>query len=68
MSRWDILNVVRSTPGFVSFSMSEPLKTYNFVRYGWVSYDSEENCRAAKSILEKTNLPDSDFNLSPIKS
>lgn len=27
ISRWELLNHVRNTPGFVSFSMSEPLKT-----------------------------------------
>jgi hypothetical protein len=27
ISRWDILNVVKTTPGFVSLSMSEPLRS-----------------------------------------
>lgn len=27
ISRWDLLNVVKTTPGFVSLSMSEPLKS-----------------------------------------
>ena len=46
--------------------MSEPLKTQNFVRYAWVSYDSEENCRKAKEILEQTTI--NDFHLNPVKS
>jgi hypothetical protein len=48
ISRWDLLEIVRQSPGFVSLSMSEPLKSHNFVRYAWVSYDSNENCRKSK--------------------
>lgn len=48
ISRWELLDKVKNINGFVSFSMSEPLKTYNFVRYAWVSFDSEENCKKAK--------------------
>lgn len=52
ISRWELLDKVRQTKGFVSFSMSEPLKTQDFERYAWVSYDSEENCRRAKDQLD----------------
>jgi hypothetical protein len=53
ISRWDILNFVRDTPGFVALSMSEPLRLQNFIRYAWVSYDSEENCSKGKEMLDK---------------
>lgn len=66
ISRQDLLKVVNTTPGFVSFSMSEPLKTYEFERYAWVSYSSEEACREAKSILESTTIKN--FRLNPIRS
>ena len=66
IKRQDLLAVVNTTPGFVSFSMSEPLKTQNFTRYGWVCYDSDENCRKGKEILEKTTI--GDFTLQPVKS
>jgi hypothetical protein len=66
ISRWDLLEVVRNTPGFTSLSMSEPLKSHNFVRYAWVSYDSNENCRKAKEILDGKML--NDFCITPIKS
>ncbi|MFS8160590.1 MAG: RNA recognition motif domain-containing protein [Candidatus Roizmanbacteria bacterium] len=66
ISRWDLLNTVRNTPGFVSFSMSEPLKTQNFVRYAWVSFESEEACRKAKDLLEHVAIQD--FILNPVKS
>ncbi len=36
--------------------MSEPLKTQNFERYAWISFDSDENCRRAKESLEKVTV------------
>lgn len=60
--------------------MSEPLKTQDFERYAWVSYDSEENCRRAKDQLEGQKVPPaagssqkersehSEFRLQPVKS
>jgi len=46
--------------------MSEPLKTQNFGRYAWVTYDSEDSCRKAKDFLETVTIQD--FTLSPVKS
>jgi len=66
ISRWDVLDKVKHTPGFVSLSLSEPLKTQEFVRYAWVSYDSEENCAKAKLLLEDAKI--NNFRLAPIKS
>ena len=66
ISRWDVLNEVKHTPGFVSLSLSEPLKTQDFVRYAWVSYDSEENCSKSRLLLENTAI--GGFKLAPIKS
>lgn len=66
ISRWDVLNEVKHTPGFVSLSLSEPLKTQDFVRYAWVSYDSEENCSKSRLLLENTAI--GNFKLAPIKS
>eukprot|EP00829_Urostomides_striatus_P001515 TRINITY_DN11692_c0_g1_i1.p1 TRINITY_DN11692_c0_g1~~TRINITY_DN11692_c0_g1_i1.p1 ORF type:complete len:316 (+),score=78.96 TRINITY_DN11692_c0_g1_i1:61-1008(+) len=66
ISRWEVLNVVKSTPGFVSLSLSDPLKTQNFVRYAWVSFDSEENCAKSKILLENASI--GNFRLGPIKS
>jgi hypothetical protein len=66
VSRWDVLNVVKSTPGFVSLSLSEPLKTQDFVRYAWVSYDNEDNCSKSQLLLDNVSI--GDFKLSPRKS
>ena len=66
ISRWDLLDAVKPTPGFLGLSMSEPLKTQDFVRYAWVTYDSDENCQRSKTILEKVSLKD--FDLNPVIS
>ncbi len=66
ISRWDVLSEVKHTPGFLSLSLSEPLKTQDFVRYAWVSYDSEENCAKSRLLLENTVI--GSFKLAPIKS
>ncbi len=66
ISRWDLLSIVRNTDGFVSLSMSEPLKTQDFERYAWVSFDSEENCLKAKEKLEGVKIRD--FKIYPVKS
>ncbi len=49
--------------------MSEPLKTQNFERYDWISFDSDENCRRAKESLEKLTIQVSSrevFRLTPV--
>lgn len=66
ISRWEVLEKVKHTPGFVSLSLSEPLKSQEFVRYAWVSYDSEDNCAKAKLLLEDAKI--NSFRLAPIKS
>jgi hypothetical protein len=66
ISRSEVLNLVKSTPGFVSLSLSDPLKNQNFVLYAWVSYDSEDNCSKSKLLLENANI--GNFKLGPIKS
>jgi len=66
ISRQEVLNEVKHTPGFVSLSLSEPLKSQDFVRYAWVSYDTEENCAKSQLLLESTTI--NNFRLAPIKS
>jgi hypothetical protein len=67
VSRWELLSLIKEeTRGFVSLSMSEPLRTQDFERYAWVSYDSDENCRLAKEILENKTLQDGNVRLNPI--
>lgn len=53
VSRWDLLDTIKSTSGFIALSMSEPLRSQDFVRYAWVTYDSDENVDKSKAILEK---------------
>ena len=66
VSRQQLLEVIRATTsGFVSLSMSEPLKTQNFERYAWISFDSDENCRRARDSLDKVTQP---TRLTPVQN
>jgi hypothetical protein len=66
LSRWDLLEKIRSqTQGFISLSMSEPLKTQDFERYAWISFDSDNNCKIAKEVLETIKMDDG-FVLTPV--
>lgn len=58
VSRLELLDLVKESRGFVSLSLSDPLRTQDFERYAWVSYDSEENCKNAKEFLENKSLRD----------
>lgn len=73
VSRLELIEIVSATPGYTSFSMSQPLMTHNYVRYAWISYDSEENCTKAKQMLEDKLVKESNelkdqYKLNPVKS
>jgi len=67
ISRCDILDVLKKLPGFISMSMSEPIKNQDFVRYCWVTFDSEDNTESAFENLNNLVI-DKDYKLNPIKS
>eukprot|EP00361_Fabrea_salina_P003326 CAMPEP_0202427462 /NCGR_PEP_ID=MMETSP1345-20130828/1684_1 /ASSEMBLY_ACC=CAM_ASM_000843 /TAXON_ID=342563 /ORGANISM="Fabrea Fabrea salina" /LENGTH=453 /DNA_ID=CAMNT_0049038187 /DNA_START=106 /DNA_END=1467 /DNA_ORIENTATION=+ len=67
ISRWDLLSVVKTSPGFVSLSMSEPLKSQGFSRFAWVLYDSEQRCNESLELLTNKTVV-GDFKLSPVRS
>ena len=67
ISRWDVLGVVKTSPGFVSLSMSEPLKTQNFSRFAWALYDSEAHCQESLELLTNKTV-NGDFKLLPVRS
>ena len=48
ISRWELTQTLAQTGGFRSLSLSEALKNQGFVRYAWVSYESQENADKAK--------------------
>jgi hypothetical protein len=66
VTKWEILEVVKETGGFVSLSMSDPLKANDFERYAWLTYDSEEACLQAKELLERKSLPL--YRFAPVKN
>ena len=67
VSRWEILDVLKNCSGFLSLSLSEPLKSQNFARFAWVLFDSEEHCTEGLASLASKQVT-SDFRLSPILS
>jgi hypothetical protein len=67
VSRWDILEVLKNCVGFLSLSMSEPLKSQNFARFAWVLFDSEQHCLEGLQGLNGKQVT-ADFRLSPILS
>jgi hypothetical protein len=49
----------------MTLSLSEPLKSQNFIRFGWVLFESEAACDKA---LEAVNKGPNKYNLSITKS
>ena len=68
ISLQDILNNVKVLKGFICISASEPVKSSNFSRYMWVSFDKEENCDNALQQLENLKIDEVNFNVSKIKN
>jgi hypothetical protein len=67
VSRMQILDVLKKFTGFISMSLSEPIKNNSYFRYCWVSFDSFENCESAYESLNDYKIS-SDYRISPIKS
>jgi hypothetical protein len=67
LSSSKIMEIVKKVPGFVSLSLSEPIRNQGYVRYCWVTFDSEENCEQAFDSLNEYKI-NSDYKIVPLKS
>ncbi len=67
VSRFQILDILKKLPGFISMSLSEPIKNQNYYRYCWVTFDSEANCDTAYETLNEYRISN-DYKIIPIKS
>lgn len=67
VSRWTILDVLKKLPGFMYMSLSEPIKNQNYVRYCWVTFDSDDNLDLAFETLNDYRI-NADLKLNTIKS
>ncbi len=67
VSRFQILEIVKKLPGFISMSLSEPIKNQNYYRYCWVTFDSEENSELAFETLNDYRISN-EYKILPIKS
>eukprot|EP01017_Pseudomicrothorax_dubius_P008839 TRINITY_DN12928_c0_g1_i4.p1 TRINITY_DN12928_c0_g1~~TRINITY_DN12928_c0_g1_i4.p1 ORF type:complete len:578 (-),score=139.92 TRINITY_DN12928_c0_g1_i4:135-1868(-) len=68
ISRWDLEAALAKVPGFVSLSLSEPLKTQDYIRFGWILFDSEDKCAKAQAILVNFTIKDFLFTIVRSKS
>lgn len=70
-SRKELYEIVSKLEGFVSLSLSEPVKSPNNSRYGWISLDSDNNTEKAIKALSEIKFSSNDGNenhLNPIRS
>lgn len=66
VSRQALLEIFEKLPGFASLSLSDPLRSHDFVRYGWAAFRSEEQC--AKGFLMAQQVLQSELDLSLMRS
>ena len=67
IKKLELLSILKKIKGFVSLSLSDPIKNQNFNRYCWLSFDSNENCDVAYALLKDYKMNNS-YKLSPAKS
>jgi len=68
ISRWDLTEAFEKLTGFVSLSLSEPFKSQEFIRYGWILFDTEANCNKAFEYLKTLNIKGYAFNVVKSRS
>lgn len=65
-ARRDLEKIFEGMEGFICLSLSEPLRTQDFVRFGWVIFDSDANCAKAIEGMDKDAV--AKFDLSIVKN
>lgn len=68
ISRLEILDTLEKVTGFLSLSLSEPLKSHDFSRFGWILFDSEDNCNKAAYDLNNFMIKNHVFNIVKSRS
>ncbi len=68
ISRWDLTEAFEKLTGFVSLSLSEPFKSQEFIRYGWILFDTEANGNKAFEYLKTLNIKGYAFNVVKSRS
>jgi len=68
INRWEILETLEKVDGFVSLSLSEPLKSHDLSRFGWILFDSEDNCNKAAYDLNDFMIKNHVFNIVKSRS
>lgn len=60
----ELIEVFKQSEGFRYLTISEPMKFKNFIRLGWATYDSKENCSAALDKLNGYKFKDFDLQIT----
>jgi len=68
ISRWDLEEELSKFTGFVSLSLSEPLKSQEFIRLGWILFDTEDHCNKAYELLNNLVIKEYHFQIVKSKS
>ena len=66
VSRKSLLKIFEKLPGFASLSLSDPLRSHDFVRYGWAAFRNESLC--AEGFLMAQPALQSELDLSLMRS
>ena len=66
ISRMSLLKIFEKLPGFASLSLSDPLRSHDFVRYGWAAFRNEKVC--AEGFLMAQPALQSELDLSLMRS
>lgn len=66
ISREGLLRIFSKLEGFASLSLSDPLRSHDFVRYGWAAFINESLC--AQGFLLAQPVLQSDLDLSLMRS
>lgn len=67
ISKNSINDIAMKVGGFVSISLSEPIKNQNYNRYCWLTFDTEDNCSKAYELLHNFQVCN-DYKCNPVKS
>lgn len=66
VSRKALLDIFEKLPGFASLSLSDPLRSHDFVRYGWAAFRKEDMC--AEGFLLAQQALQAELDLSLMRS
>ncbi|KAL4460616.1 hypothetical protein ABPG72_002903 [Tetrahymena utriculariae] len=68
LGRQDIYEIIQKIPGFQSLSLSEPVPNQQFQRYGWITFETEEQCNYAAERFKSDCLVINKYEFNIVKN